>query len=252
MVCTAEPSGVRRPPWEVLPSRRPIVQRPRADCEDDPEPGTRTSTRHTYVHLQREGPCTRALHNELRLDDPSCSGPVPTAKTTLNPAHVRPERRALQNEPRLDDPAHVRPERRALQNEPRLDDPSCSGPVPTAKTTLNPAHVRPERRALQNEPRLDDTIRLVEHGPETLRGLKLGCVARQMEQPDPVWNAKIRFGVPASLVQHEHDAALAAGRAFLGEGRKERGEERLGDAGGEIPDRLAREGLGEGRDVEMG
>src|SRR4051794_27134777 len=65
MVCTAEPSRVRRPPWEVLPSRRPIVQRPRADCEDDPEPGTRTST--------------------------------------LNPAHVRPERRALHNEPRLDD-----------------------------------------------------------------------------------------------------------------------------------------------------
>src|SRR4051812_31889516 len=44
MGCTAEPSGVRRPPWEVLPSRRPIVQRPSADCEDDPEPGTRTST----------------------------------------------------------------------------------------------------------------------------------------------------------------------------------------------------------------
>src|SRR5436853_1725177 len=43
MVCTAEPSGVRRPPWEVLPSRRPIVQRPRADCEDDPEPGTHPS-----------------------------------------------------------------------------------------------------------------------------------------------------------------------------------------------------------------
>src|SRR4051795_13726487 len=94
------------------------------------------------------------------------------------------------------------------------------------------------------------TIRLVEHGPETLRRLKLGCVARQMEQPDPVWNAKVRFGVPAGLVQHEHDAALAAGRAFLGEGRKERGEERLGDAGGEIPDRLARAGLGEGRDVK--
>jgi hypothetical protein len=49
--------------------------------------------------------------------------------------------------------------------------------------------------------------RLVEHGPETLRGLKLGCVARQMEQPDPVWNAKVRFGVPAGLVQHEHEAA---------------------------------------------
>src|SRR3954447_3240218 len=38
------------------------------------------------------------------------------------------------------------------------EDPSCSGPVPTAKTTLNPAHVRPERRALHNDPRLDDTI----------------------------------------------------------------------------------------------
>src|SRR3954463_4379871 len=39
------------------------------------------------------------------------------------------------------------------------EDPSCSGLVPTAKTTLNPAHVRPERRALHNEPQLDDTIR---------------------------------------------------------------------------------------------
>src|SRR5215210_3114114 len=39
------------------------------------------------------------------------------------------------------------------------DDPSCSGLVPTAKTTLNPAHVRPARRALHNEPRLDDTIK---------------------------------------------------------------------------------------------
>src|SRR3954463_484980 len=83
--------------------------------------------------------CVVHLGRSYPHEDPSCSGPVPTAKTTLNPAHVRPERRAL-------------------QNEPRLDDPSCSGPVPTAKTTLNPAHVRPEGRALQNEPRLDDTI----------------------------------------------------------------------------------------------
>src|SRR3954468_23397889 len=39
------------------------------------------------------------------------------------------------------------------------EDPSCSGPVPTANTSLNPAHIRPERRALHKEPRLDDTIR---------------------------------------------------------------------------------------------
>src|SRR3954471_23740200 len=44
------------------------------------------------------------------------------------------------------------------RSHPR-EDPSCSGPVPTAKTTLNPAHVRPEKRALRNEPRLDDTIK---------------------------------------------------------------------------------------------
>src|SRR4051795_674865 len=76
----------------------------------------------------------------LPREDRSCSGPVPTAKTTLNPAHVRPERRALHNEPRLD------------------DDPEPGTRTSTAKTTLNPAHVRPrpERRALHNEPRLDD------------------------------------------------------------------------------------------------
>src|SRR5215210_5879349 len=87
--------------------------------------------------------CVVHLGRSYPREDPSCSGPVPTAKTTLNPAHVRPERRAL-------------------HNEPRLDDPSCSGPVPTAKTTLNPAHVRPERRALHNEPRLDDHQALLE------------------------------------------------------------------------------------------
>src|SRR4051794_39035107 len=94
MVCTAGSSGVRRPPWEVLPSRRPIVQRPSADCEDDPEPGTRTST------SRKKG-----LAQGAAIRRPSCSGLVPTAKTTLNPAHVRPrpERKALHKEPRLDD-----------------------------------------------------------------------------------------------------------------------------------------------------
>src|SRR3954451_11844748 len=98
--------------------------------------------------------CVVHLGRSYPREDPSCSGPVPTAKTTLNPAHVRPR---------------PRPERRALHNEPRLDDPSCSGPVPTAKTTLNPAHVRPrprpERRALHNEPQLDDTIKPLARKP---------------------------------------------------------------------------------------
>src|SRR3982751_2976329 len=87
--------------------------------------------------------CVVHLGRSYPREDPSCSGLVPTAKTTLNPAHVRPrpERKALHKEPRLDDPAHVRPrpERKALHKEPRLDDTirphergiaHCSGPAP--------------------------------------------------------------------------------------------------------------------------
>src|SRR3954469_10313030 len=49
----------------------------------------------------------------------------------------------------------------------------------------------------------------------------------------------------------EAPGALAPGPGLVGEGGQKRGEERLGDARREIPDRLAREGLGEGRDVEQ-
>src|SRR5215213_5619788 len=38
------------------------------------------------------------------------------------------------------------------------EDPLCSGPVPTAKTTLNPAYDPERKKGLQNEPRLDDPI----------------------------------------------------------------------------------------------
>src|SRR5215210_1094013 len=92
--------------------------------------------------------CVVHLGRSYPREDPSCSGPVPTAKTTLNPAHVRPPLSPAECVVHLG------------RSYPR-EDPSCSGLVPTAKTTLNPAHVRPrpERRALHNEPRLDDTIR---------------------------------------------------------------------------------------------
>ena len=56
--------------------------------------------------------------------------------------------------------------------------------------------------------------------------------------------------MPAGLVQHEPDDALASGPGLLGEGGQQSGKERLGDPGRDIPDRLAREGLGEGRDVK--
>ncbi len=73
-------SRVRRPPWEVPPSRRPIVQRPRADCEDDPVPGRTTR------------PERKALHNEPRLDDPirPVIRAVSEARTLLRPAFIEP------------------------------------------------------------------------------------------------------------------------------------------------------------------
>src|SRR3954463_11049303 len=68
------------------------------------------------------------------------------------------------------------------------EDPSCSGPVPTAKTTLNPAHVRPERRALHNEPRLDDTIKPLHSRPSMMWG--------EGESPTPVFNTIHSEGRP--------------------------------------------------------
>src|SRR5215213_268080 len=87
MVCTAEPSGVRRPPWEVPPSRRPIVQRPRADCEDDPVPGRTTR------------PERKALHNEPRLDDPFMALPPPTARKDRHEIHAQDSARPCRSAP---------------------------------------------------------------------------------------------------------------------------------------------------------
>jgi hypothetical protein len=52
-----------------------------------------------------------------------------------------------------------------------------------------------------------------------------------------------RRGVPAGVVEHEHDAVLACGPGLLSKGGRQGGEERLGDAGREIPDRLGIETL---------
>jgi hypothetical protein len=40
-----------------------------------------------------------------------------------------------------------------------------------------------------------------------------------------------RRGVPAGVVEHEHDAVLACGPGLLSKGGRQGGEERLGDAG---------------------
>ena len=56
--------------------------------------------------------------------------------------------------------------------------------------------------------------------------------------------------MPAGVVEHEDDAALAAGAGLTGEEGEQFGEEELGEAAAEIPERLATGRLHEGGEVE--
>src|SRR3954452_5889680 len=58
--------------------------------------------------------------------------------------------------------------------------------------------------------------RLVEDGPEVLGGLKLGRVAGQVDEPDPIRHDQVRRSVPAGVVEPEHDDALASRPGFAG------------------------------------
>ena len=52
--------------------------------------------------------------------------------------------------------------------------------------------------------------RLIQNRPEVLGGLKLGRVAGQVDEPDPIRNSQVRCGVPAGVVEPEHDDALSS------------------------------------------
>src|SRR3954451_18077516 len=92
--------------------------------------------------------------------------------------------------------------------------------------------------------------RLVEDGPEVLGGLKLGRVWGQIDEPDPVRHDQVWRGVPAGVVEPEHEDALASRPGFAGKQRQQRGKERLGDAVRDIPEHLAGDRLDEGGDVQ--
>ena len=49
---------------------------------------------------------------------------------------------------------------------------------------------------------------LVEDGPEVFSRLKLGRVWGQVDGPDPIRHSQVRGGVPAGVVQPEHDDAI--------------------------------------------
>jgi hypothetical protein len=74
--------------------------------------------------------------------------------------------------------------------------------------------------------------RLVDQGPQPLGRLQLRAIRRQERQCDPVRDGQVLGAVPAGVVQHEHDVALAAGAGLLGEAGKQGLEQGLGQAGG--------------------
>ena len=91
---------------------------------------------------------------------------------------------------------------------------------------------------------------LVHHWPEMLRGLEFGRIGRQEDEADPVGDGQVLGSMPARVVEHEDDAALAAGAGLTGEEGEQFGEEGLGEATTKIPERLAAGRLHEGGEVE--
>ena len=91
---------------------------------------------------------------------------------------------------------------------------------------------------------------LIEQRPEALGGLELGAVGRQVDELDAVGDGQANQAVPAGIVEHEDDGALAARTGGSGEGGEQGLEEGFGDAVGEIPDDLARAGSDEGGHIK--
>src|SRR4051812_2018397 len=83
-----------------------------------------------------------------------------------------------------------------------------------------------------------------------LRGLEFGRVGRQEDEADSVGNDQALGSMPAGIVEHEDDAALASRAGLSGKAGEQFGEEELGEAVAEIPDRLAAGRLHKGGDVQ--
>jgi len=81
--------------------------------------------------------------------------------------------------------------------------------------------------------------RLIQDGPQVFGGLKLGRVPGQVDEPDPIRNSQVRFGVPAGVVENEHDDAIPSRPSLTGKQRQQRGEEWLGDPVRYVPEHLA-------------
>ena len=80
---------------------------------------------------------------------------------------------------------------------------------------------------------------LIQNRPEVLSRLQFGRVPGQIDEPDPIRDNQVRLGVPTSVVEPEHDEALASRSSLTRKERQQRGKERLGDPVRYIPEGLA-------------
>jgi len=92
--------------------------------------------------------------------------------------------------------------------------------------------------------------RLIDERPEPLGRLEFGRVGRQKDEANPIGDDQVFGTMPARIVEHEDDAALATRAGLAREGGEQFGEEGLREAAAKVPDRLTAGRLHEGRDVQ--
>lgn len=71
-----------------------------------------------------------------------------------------------------------------------------------------------------------------------------------MDEPEAIGHRQTGLGMPAGVVEHEHDGAALTGAGLPRESGEQRLEERLGHTVRELPDYLARGRLHERRHVQ--
>jgi hypothetical protein len=77
--------------------------------------------------------------------------------------------------------------------------------------------------------------RLIDERPQMLGRLQLRAVGGLIDQANAVGDGKILWAVPARVVEHDDNDALAAGAGLAREGAEQFGKERLVDAVREVP-----------------
>lgn len=83
-----------------------------------------------------------------------------------------------------------------------------------------------------------------------LGGLEFRAVGWLIDEPDAVWDGQIFWAVPASIVELEHDDAIASGAGLTREGFEQLCKESFVDPIRQIPDGLSARRRDEGGDVE--